>query len=684
MPSKEFMSRSKAAQRKQAASGCFCLLLLGFASSTSASTHATRTSTGSSNKLQHSLPRVLLSRPGSSSSSRRQLQEISAGPGLAGVPDWALGTTTSSSSSSSSSSAPSFGTTFLSSQESAAPESESACPTASKRLAAATSPSSLRTPVSLSWDGSAIAWGGPYAPHKDAAGGSVGAVFWLDAEGTCSFNTSSKLPNPLALLPLNYNIEPEKDSGAPSIAQLAVSESANVVLAATTLQAVYSPPQSSQAVTTESAAAPVPYVLAAFSYRKVQKAAGTRPTFVPAGVLPIPAVAAPVVTVTGLSVSLDGKTALVCLMPKCSSSSSSNPSACGSGWAHIFKLAATAAANNTDAGGHTWSLVAQLPYAGYGTPGGHGAACSLSLDGSTAAVLTASTVTETVQVPVSSNSTDSSTDAGTISSSSSTRQRLRALLQSIRSSSSRSATASAAQHRRQRQRRLQQTSSSSSSSSSDAQAQFKPITTTTRSAYLQMYAATAPGGPWAAVGTHPLDAAVAECLLGAAPCRPLVDVSDRFAAVAYVSGPELKADVVFHNAPAAAAGRKWAEFVKVCTLSKLLVAIGTDGNSKAAVTVPDPSADQLANIAIRQPTGTLSLRVLVTTRNPGASYVWTLSRRGEQACPTSPKNLLESINPNYNALPSLTTDVTGDGLVTAVSGLLDAEGSNKLAAVGGY
>ncbi|WIA42025.1 hypothetical protein OEZ86_009317 [Tetradesmus obliquus] len=233
-------------------------------------------------------------------------------------------------------------------------------------------------------------------------------------------------------------------------------------------------------------------------------------------------------------------------------------------WAHIFKLAATAAANNTDAGGHTWSLVAQLPYAGYGTP------------------------------------------------------------------------------------------------------------------------ATAPGGPWAAVGTHPLDAAVAECLLGAAPCRPLVDVSDRFAAVAYVSGPELKADVVFHNAPAAAAGRKWAEFVKVCTLSKLLVAIGTDGNSKAAVTVPDPSADQLANIAIRQPTGTLSLRVLVTTRNPGASYVWTLSRRGEQACPTSPKNLLESINPNYNALPLLTADVTGDGLVTAVSGLLDAEGSNKLAAVGGY
>ncbi|WIA21597.1 hypothetical protein OEZ85_000785 [Tetradesmus obliquus] len=366
MPSKEFMSRSKAAQRKQAASGCFCLLLLGFASSTSASTHATRTSTGSSSKLQHSVPRVLLSRPGSSS-SRRHLQEISAGPGLAGVPDWALGTTTSSSSSSS---APSFGTTFLSSQESAAPESESACPTASKRLAAATSPSSLRTPVSLSWDGSAIAWGGPYAPHKDAAGGSVGAVFWLDAEG----------------------------------------------------------------------------------------------------------------------------------------------------WAHIFKLAATAAANNTDAGGHTWSLVAQLPYAGYGTPGS---------------------------------------------------------------------------------------------------------------------------------------------------CRPLVDVSDRFAAVAYVSGPELKADVVFHNAPAAAAGRKWAEFVKVCTLSKLLVAIGTDGNSKAAVTVPDPSADQLANIAIRQPTGTLSLRVLVTTRNPGASYVWTLSRRGEQACPTSPKNLLESINPNYNALPLLTADVTGDGLVTA-------------------
>jgi hypothetical protein len=64
--------------------------------------------------------------------------------------------------------------------------------------------------------------------------------------------------------------------------------------------------------------------------------------------------------------------------------------------------------------------------------------------------------------------------------------------------------------------------------------------------------------------------------------------------------------------------------------------------------------------------------------------VWTLSRRGEQACPSSPKNLLESINPTYGALPYLTTDVTGDGLVTAVSGLLDGDGSNKLAAVGGY
>jgi hypothetical protein len=207
----------------------------------------------------------------------------------------------------------------------------------------------------------------------------------------------------------------------------------------------------------------------------------------------------------------------------------------------------------------------------------------LSLDGSTAAVLTASTVTETVQVPVS-NSTDSSTDAGASNSSSSgggTRQRLRSLLQSIRSSSA----ASPAQQRRQRQRRLQQTSSSSSSSA-DSQAQFKPITTTTRSAYLQTYAATAQGGPWAAVGTHLLDAAVAECMLGAVPCRPLVDVSDRFAAVAYVNGPELKADVVFHNAPQAAAGKKWAEFVKVCSLSKLLVAIGSDGGSKAAIAVP--------------------------------------------------------------------------------------------------
>jgi hypothetical protein len=230
---------------------------------------------------------------------------------------------------------------------------------------------------------------------------------------------------------------------------------------------------------------------------------------------------------------------------------------------------------------------------GYGTPGGHGVACSLSLDGSTAAVLTASTVTETVQVPVSNSSTDSSTDSSTSSSSSGgTRQRLRALLQSLRSSSSSSSSAAGAatQQRRQRQRRLQQTSTTTSSSS-DSPVQFKPITTTTRNAYLEMYAATAQGGPWAAVGTHMLDAAVAECILGAAPCRPLVDVSDKFAAVAYVNGPELKADVVFHNAPQAAASKKWAEFVKVCTLSKLLIAIGNpvpsaDGGSKAAIAVP--------------------------------------------------------------------------------------------------
>jgi hypothetical protein len=335
-----------------------------------ASTHATSSSTGSSSSQpqpqpQQPLPRGLLNRHGSRCTSRgRSLQEISAGPGLDGLPEWALG---SSSSSSRLAGAPSSGPTFLAAQDSTTPESESACPTAGKLLAQATDPSSLRTPVSLSWDGSAIAWGSPYAPHKDAAGGSVGAVFFLDAEQTCSFNQSSKLPNPLALLPVNYNIDPDRDSGVPALTQLAVSDSANVVLAATSLQAVFSPPKGSQNnIQTESAAAaPVPYVLAAFSYRKVQKAAGARPVFVPAGVLPIPAVAAPAVSITGLSVSLDGKTALVCLMPKCSgSSSSSNPSACGSGWAHVFKLTATAAANNTDAGGHTWSLVAQLPYAG--------------------------------------------------------------------------------------------------------------------------------------------------------------------------------------------------------------------------------------------------------------------------------------------------------------------------------
>jgi hypothetical protein len=300
----------------------------------------------------------------SSSSSGRILQGASAGPGLDGLPDGVLGSSSSSSVASTLDATPAL----LAVHESAAPESESACPTAGKYLATTTNPSNLRTPVSVSWDGSTIAWGSPHAPHKDAAaGGAVGAVFFLDADQTCSFNQSSKLPNPLALLPVNYNIEADKDSGVPSLSQLAVSDAAGVVLAATSLQAVYSPPKGSQSnsnIQTESAAAaPVPYILAAFSYRKVQKAAGSRPAFVPAGVLPIPAVAAPAVTITGLSISLDGKAALVCVMPKCSSSSS-NPSACGSGWAHVFKLAATAAANNTDAGGHTWSLVAQLPYAG--------------------------------------------------------------------------------------------------------------------------------------------------------------------------------------------------------------------------------------------------------------------------------------------------------------------------------
>jgi hypothetical protein len=82
----------------------------------------------------------------------------------------------------------------------------------------------------------------------------------------------------------------------------------------------------------------------------------------------------------------------------------------------------------------------------------------------------------------------------------------------------------------------------------------------------------------------------------------------------------------------------------------------------------DPSVDQLAMVALRQPAkSTGSLRVFVTTRDPAAITVWSLSRRGDLACPPA-KNILED-KLNYAALPGLYSDVTADGKVAAVSGI---------------
>lgn len=74
---------------------------------------------------------------------------------------------------------------------------------------------------------------------------------------------------------------------------------------------------------------------------------------------------------------------------------------------------------------------------------------------------------------------------------------------------------------------------------------------------------------------------------------------------------------------------------------------------------------------------------MVATRNPGAVYLWTLSRRGEQACPTTPKNLLEALNPSYAPTPLLTVDVTADGLVTVFCGVADSNFPNRLGVLGG-
>lgn len=73
-------------------------------------------------------------------------------------------------------------------------------------------------------------------------------------------------------------------------------------------------------------------------------------------------------------------------------------------------------------------------------------------------------------------------------------------------------------------------------------------------------------------------------------------------------------------------------------------------------------------MSLRQPPKSLSrLMVFVTTRAPAAVTQFTLSRRGDLACPAG-KSLLEDVL-GYAALPNLSTDVTADGRVTAVSGL---------------
>lgn len=208
--------------------------------------------------------------------------------------------------------------------------------------------------------------------------------------------------------------------------------------------------------------------------------------------------------------------------------------------------------------------------AGYGTAHGHAVSCSLSRDGGTAAVLAAGAITDTVQVPVAATvSADNASSASKSDSDNASGDRRR-LLQS----SSVSATDKSADD-------VYPGSNESKPDSAD-ELQHTTVTKITRRAYLQMYAAVSPGGPWASVGSEILPSAVADCIMATTPCRPMVDVTDKFAAVAYRSGPELKVDVVFHTAPQAAVHVKRCEFMKICSLSKLLVRQSEDDDTVEA------------------------------------------------------------------------------------------------------
>lgn len=98
----------------------------------------------------------------------------------------------------------------------------------------------------------------------------------------------------------------------------------------------------------------------------------------------------------------------------------------------------------------------------------------------------------------------------------------------------------------------------------------------------------------------------------------------------------------------------------------------------------EPSSDLIAAVALRQPSGTLSLRIQVGLRNPGALFLWTLSRREDETCPSVTKNLLDEkgFNPSYNPLPQLMVDASADGDLVVVSGLNDDDGNNRLGVFG--
>lgn len=213
-------------------------------------------------------------------------------------------------------------------------------------------------PVHIASSGNAIVWGSTErASGPDSS--AVGTVYFLQQPGTCDYSYSTPLPDPTLLLPPNYQFQPGSNGGAPFLSQIASSASADVLLAAAAQPATFTAPAGLPLGS--NAATALPYTLAVISYKRVLKPGAFNYSYMPAAVLPVPALAMPNGTVSGLSMSRDGRTARVCLMPRCGNA---NPSSCGAGAAHIFRLVVDSTATLDVAGGHQWSLVATLPFSG--------------------------------------------------------------------------------------------------------------------------------------------------------------------------------------------------------------------------------------------------------------------------------------------------------------------------------